>query len=174
MENIKTLPISMESEALAALKSDMDSLITQTITSMQAWKNKEGVINVKLTIKLNEDLADDGKGGMRPVVVPRFEHKVAAVLQAKAERKGSTTDEYELVWDEEGGQYVMVRKANNQTSIFDDKGNNGFDYDVFGGHLESGGEVTEAEDDDDDLPFEDDEDEQDEDGPLPFEDDETD
>lgn len=51
----------------------------------------------------------------------------------------------------------MVRKANNQTSIFDDKGNNGFDYEVFGGHLEAGGEVTEAEDDDD-LPFEDDED----------------
>lgn len=174
MENIKTLPISMESEALAALKSDMDSLITQTITSMQAWKNKEGVISVKLNIKLSEDLADDGQGGTRPVVVPRFEHKVAAVLQAKAERKGSTTDEYELVYDEDAGQYVMVRKANNQTSIFDDKGNNGFDYDVFGGHLESGGEVTEAEDDDDDLPFEDDEDEQDEDGPLPSEDDETD
>lgn len=157
MENLNTLPISMESDALSALKSDMDTLITQTISSMKAWNNKEGVINVKLTIKLNEDLADDGKGGMRPVVVPRFEHKVAAVLQAKAERKGSTTDEYKLVWDEEGGQYVMVRKANNQTSIFDDKGNNGFDYEVFGGHLEAGGEVTEAEDDDD-LPFEDDED----------------
>lgn len=82
MENLNTLPISMESDALSALKSDMDTLITQTISSMKAWNNKEGVINVKLTIKLNEDLADDGKGGMRPVVVPRFEHKVAAVLQA--------------------------------------------------------------------------------------------
>ena len=87
MENLHTLPISMESDALATLKSDMDTLITQTISSMKAWNNKEGVINVKLTIKLNEDLADDGKGGMRPVVVPRFEHKVAAVLQAKAERE---------------------------------------------------------------------------------------
>lgn len=158
MENLNTLPISMESDALSALKSDMDTLITQTISSMKAWNNKEGVINVKLTIKLNEDLADDGKGGMRPVVVPRFEHKVAAVLQAKAERKGSTTDEYELVWDEEGGQYVMVRKANNQTSIFDDDGNSGFDHDIFGGHLEAGGEVTDAVDDDDDMPFDDDSD----------------
>ena len=157
MENLHTLPISMESEALAALKSDMDSLITQTITSMKAWNNNEGAINVKLVIKLTEDLADDGQGGMRPVVVPRFEHKVAAVLQAKAERKGSTTDEYELIWDEDAGQYVMVRKANNQTSIFDEEGRGqGFDYDVFGGHLEAGGEVTDAEDDDEDLPFEDD------------------
>lgn len=157
MENMKTLPISMESEALSALKSDMTTLITQTITSMKAWNNNEGAINVKLTIKLTEDLADDGQGGMRPVVVPRFEHKVAAVLQAKAERKGSTTDEYELIWDEDAGQYVMVRKANNQTSIFDEEGRGqGFDYDVFGGHLEAGGEVTDAEEDDEDLPFEDD------------------
>lgn len=156
MENMRTLPISMESEALSALKSDMDTLITQTISSMKAWNNKEGTINVKLTIKLNEDLADDGEGGMRPVVVPRFEHKVAAVLQAKAERKGSTTDEYELVWDEDAGQYVMVRKAQNQTSIFDEDKPGGFDYDVFGGHLEAGDEVLDA--DDENLPFEDDED----------------
>lgn len=174
--SIINLPISMESEALAALKADMDSLITQTITSMQAWKNKEGVISVKLNIKLSEDMADDGRGGTRIVTVPRFEHKVSAVLQAKAERKGSTTGEYELVWDEDTCRYVMVRKADNQTSMFDEEDQNqGFDYKVFGGHLEASGEVTDTEDGDDDLSFEDDDldDEQEEDGPLSSEDDET-
>lgn len=175
MENYEVMPITMESDALAALKADMDTLITQTISSMKAWNNNEGTINVKLTIKLNEDLADDGRGGMRPVIVPRFEHKVAAVLQAKAERKGSTTDEYELVWDEEAGRYVMIHKVSNQTSIFDktDKqGNRGFDYDVFGGHIEAGGEVTDAEDDNENGDFDNENDDSDNEN-GDFEDDET-
>lgn len=119
---MKMMPITMESDALSGMKSDFDLLITQAISSMQAWNSRKSVISLRLEIKLDKALVDDGQGGKRGVIMPQFEHKVNAVIQAKTELKGGTADEYELVWDELAKRYGMVRVSSNQTSLFEDAG----------------------------------------------------
>lgn len=119
--------ITMESDALSDMKRDLDLLITKIIGSMRAWNSTEGAINLKLTIKLNEIMADDGAGGLRGMTVPVFEHKVSAVIQAKTELKGETPSEYELVWDAIAMRYGMVKVRSGQTSLFDEDEETGED-----------------------------------------------
>lgn len=119
------LPITMESDALSDMKRDFDLLITQIISSMQAWNSTEGAISLKLTIKLRPDLAPDGTGKSREIISPMFEHKVSAMIQAKTELKGGTPGEYELVWDAQSKRYAMVKVRTSQTSLFDADGETG-------------------------------------------------
>ena len=111
--------ITMESDALSIMKRDFDLLMTNAITAMQAWRSQESVINLKLTIKLNKVMSDDGAGGLREMTVPTFEHKVSAVIQARSELKGGTHEDYELVWDAKAMCYGMVEMRSNQTSLFE-------------------------------------------------------
>ena len=120
MTQPNNIAVNMESEALANLKNDMNRLITHTLMSMQAWDKQESAITVKLTINLEELMRDDGKGGMRAVTVPHFEHKISAVLQAKAELKGKARGDYELVYDEFTNSYSMKSLDSNQTTLFDE------------------------------------------------------
>lgn len=119
MKSSNVMPVNMESEALENLKRDMDLLITRTLMAMQKWDNNEAAITVKLTINLEDAAAEDGKGGMRAVIVPRFEHKVSAVLQAKSEIKGRANESCELVFDPDTNTYAMKSLDKNQTSLFD-------------------------------------------------------
>ncbi len=160
MENNEfKMPLSMESEALARLRLDMDAMLTSTIADMTKYGNGKAKLAVAIDIELDNDMLPDGQGGHRQAVVPTIKHKVKTQIQVKGERGGEIPSGYELLWDQDNNCFYLRHQSNNQISIFDEdeEKKGGFDYEVFGGHLEAGGEVTDPEDDNEDLPFEDDE-----------------
>lgn len=148
MENLNTLPVSMESEALAALRAAIDGLLTRTIARTRETKQNKAKLAVALEIELEDAALPDGYGGLREGVVPVIKHNVKTQIQLTDEIKGRVPGGYELVWDKKSACFKLRPIPKNQTSLFDD------DDRTSSGLLE-----------DNDLDLDD--------SPLPFEDDET-
>lgn len=110
--------ISMESEAMEALRADMNAIINKTIKTMQMGKNGEATVSVKIKIGLEERTICHNDG-TRQAIVPTFEHDVQSVVQTKDKKSGSMSGERELVYDPENDTWYM-RDIRAQISIFDE------------------------------------------------------
>ena len=68
---------------------------------------------VKVSLKIALSKAEDSNikindlDGMREVLIPRFDHKVASVLQIKDEASGTLGGNFELVFDENRKSWIM-------------------------------------------------------------------
>lgn len=121
MNNQNTLTLKIESEAFAPLRTDLNTILKRTLTNMEHKQSDTAEISVKLKIELakmpiRDDAFDDN---LRYTVRPKFVHKVSSVLQVKDEESGSMSGEYELVWDDEAGEYVMRPIHDPQISMDD-------------------------------------------------------
>ena len=113
------MPLSLKSDTFAALKEDFDSVLTRTIANMEMRCAREATINLKVSISL--DKTEDVKnGGSRPVTIPSFKHDISSVMQVKDKKSGALTGDYELVWDDDEGNYVIRRIDDGQTIMRDD------------------------------------------------------
>lgn len=124
MNNV--LALTMESEAFTALKSDFKQVLRRTLANMERKESEQAELTLKLKISLEKDTAPDFREvryrAERDIVRPTFTHKVSSVMQIKCEKSGILSGDYELVWDEDSGDYIMRPIDNGQISMLDDEG----------------------------------------------------
>lgn len=111
------ITVSMDSETLSGLKSDIDNMINRTLRTMHSSQNGEAVISVKLKISLEKRTVDNEKV-FREAICPKFEHDIQSVVQTKDKISGATQGDYELVYDPKLDRWVM-RDMRGQMSMFD-------------------------------------------------------
>lgn len=126
MQKSNVLALTMESEAFNGLKTDFNQVLRRTLTNMERKESEQAELTVKLKISLEKDTAPDFSEvryrAERDIVRPTFTHKISSVMQIKCEKSGVLSGNYELVWDEESGDYVMRPIEDGQMSLFDKNG----------------------------------------------------
>lgn len=124
MQENNVLSLTMESEAFNGLKNDFDKVLRRTLTNMERQNSEQAELTVKLKILLKRDVVPDldetKYSAERDIVKPTFTHKVSSVMQTKCEEGGVLGGDYELIWDEASGDYVLRPINDNQLSIFDE------------------------------------------------------
>lgn len=125
MENSKqgVNALTLEGDAFNALKADFNMVLRKTLANMQhkGADNAELKVSVKISLS-QENAIDQGANDDREVNVPKFDHKVSSVMQLKAEKSGSLGGVgWELMWDKDLGQYVIVKIKDAQRSLFDEE-----------------------------------------------------
>lgn len=127
MDRNNVLALTMESEAFNGLKTDFNQVLRRTLTNMERKESEQAELTVKLKISLEKDTAPDFREvkyrAERDIVRPTFTHKISSVMQIKCEKSGVLSGDYELIWDEESGDYIMRPIDNGQLSIFDEDDN---------------------------------------------------
>jgi len=78
-------------------------------------------VSLKIALSKAEDsnIKINDLDGMREVLIPRFDHKVASVLQIKDEASGTLGGNFELVFDEKRRSWIMREIIGPQTSLED-------------------------------------------------------
>lgn len=112
------MSLSLKSDTFSALKEDFDSILARTIGNMEMKGAEEATVTLKLSISL-EKSSVNGPNGLQDITKPSFKHDISSVMQVKDKKSGALTGDYELVWDDGEGKYVMRRIDNGQVSIFD-------------------------------------------------------
>lgn len=115
------MELSLNGETFRRLKDDFDSVLNRTIGNMEMKGADEAAITVKLSISLDKDSVE-GEDGYREITRPTFKHDISSVMQVKDKMSGTLNGNYEIVYDEESGKYVMRKVEDGQTSMFDDDG----------------------------------------------------
>lgn len=117
------LVLTLDSTAFSKMKEDFNSILKKTLGNMQVKDSREATLTLKLNISLTDAEAPDFsvpyENAMRNIKKPRFDHKISSVMQIKNEESGSLKGEYELIWDEELGDWIMKPIDNGQCTIFD-------------------------------------------------------
>lgn len=116
------MELSLKSDTFSALKEDFDSILARTIGNMQMKGAEDATITLKLSVSLENTNAVI-RGESEDITRPSFKHDISSVMQVKDKKSGALTGDYQLVWDEEEGKYVMKRIDNGQMTLFDDEGN---------------------------------------------------
>jgi len=122
MERNGAWELSLSGEALNSFKYDFDNILQETLTTMLQKKSEAAAINMRIKISLTDDIAVDAERPSRdrPIMTPRFDHKIKSVLQIQSERTGFCGgDGYELAWDAELCKYTLRAIKSPQISIFD-------------------------------------------------------
>lgn len=124
MPESKKVPLSIRDAALGAMADQFDAVLQKTLKAMEAYREKDGEITVKLKVSLMEEMAPDNDQSayeaMREVIIPSFSFTVSSVLSIKDSRKGSSGGDYELIWDSEENRYLVKLIDAGQTSLFDE------------------------------------------------------
>ena len=119
----KQYELTLNSETFAALKADFDLVLKKTLSNMQKKGSDSAEVKVSLKIALykaeDSNIKINDLDGMREVLIPRFDHKVASVLQIKDEASGTLGGNFELVFDENRKSWIMREIIGPQTSLED-------------------------------------------------------
>lgn len=115
------MELSLKSDTFSALKEDFDSILGRTIGNMQMKGAEDATITLKLSVSLENTMANI-KGENTDITRPSFKHDISSVMQVKDKKSGALTGDYQLVWDEDEGKYVMKRIDNGQMTLFDENG----------------------------------------------------
>lgn len=117
------LELSLNGNAFAVLKADFDNVLQKTLTNMQQKGSEAAEVKIGLKISFDKEVMSgiqiNNLDGQKEVVIPRFDHKVASVLQIKDEVSGSLGGEYALVYDNVRKDYVMREIVSPQTTLDD-------------------------------------------------------
>lgn len=112
------MELSLKGETFTALKEDFDAVLGRTIKNMESKGADEATITLKLGISLEKTTDFSGEEA-EEVTKPSFKHDISSVMQVKDKKSGALTGDYQLVWDEDEGKYVMKRIGDNQMTLFD-------------------------------------------------------
>lgn len=124
----KSYEMKIEREAFAALREDLNKVLTRTLANMEKRESEQAVITTKLTITLVKATVpnyDSPVSDTREICKPKIEHKVGSVMQIKDEESGALKGEYELVWDPAKGDYVIRQIDNGQIDMFTQRDEDG-------------------------------------------------
>lgn len=116
------MELTLKSDTFSALKEDFDSILARTIGNMQMKGAEDATITLKLSVSLENTNAVI-RGENEDITRPSFKHDISSVMQVKDKKSGALTGDYQLVWDDDEGKYVMKRIDNGQMTLFDDDGN---------------------------------------------------
>lgn len=111
-------PLSLSGDTFEGLKGDFDQILHNTLTNMESKNADTAELSIKLKISTKKE-SDARTGKPRTLTIPSFEHSVQSVLQIKNKKGGSMGGNYELVLDENTGEFVMKFISDGQTSLFD-------------------------------------------------------
>lgn len=114
------LALSLKSDTFSALKEDFDSILAKTIGNMEMKGAEDATITLKLGVSL-EKSSISGPNGIQNITKPSFKHDISSVMQVKDKKSGALTGDFELVWDQDEGKYVMRRIDNGQTTLYQDE-----------------------------------------------------
>lgn len=85
---------------------------------MESKSADEATITLKLAISLEKESTNFGEEP-KQITRPTFKHDISSVMQVKDKVSGTLKEDYELVFDEEEGKYVMRPISNGQMTIFE-------------------------------------------------------
>lgn len=105
--------LSLDGCAFAEMKSDFDSVLTNTVKNMENKKAEEATINLKLKITLER-----GFFGGRIVTIPSFVHDVTSVMTVKMKEHGTMPGQYEMYYDKEKDKWAVRLFGDGQESLF--------------------------------------------------------
>lgn len=121
MQN-NTIALTLESEIFNELKENFNQILQKTLINMESKESEQAELTLKLKISLINDTAPDFSEvryrAERDIIRPTFSHKISSVMQTKCEKSGEVMGDYELVWAQEKGGYVMRPIDNGQISMF--------------------------------------------------------
>jgi hypothetical protein len=124
----RELKLNLEGEAFADLRTDINEYLQMTLAKMDEINSSEAEITAKIIISLDRTelplLTEDKKEELRDAMMPKFKHKVSALMKTKFERSGELRPEgeYELVFDEKRKEYIMRKILDPQVSLYDTDG----------------------------------------------------
>lgn len=117
--------LHIDDEAFEGMRMDADRVLQKLIKNMVEKGALEGSLTIKVDVLFQQEYIPNYdpeiEGESRKVLMPSFSHKVGSVMQIKDEAKGgSKYDGFELIWDDEAGEFVMKPITNTaQRNIFD-------------------------------------------------------
>ncbi len=112
------IQLSLDGDTFSALKKDFDAVLLRTVGNMESKSADEATITLKLTISLEKERTNFGEEP-KQITRPTFKHDISSVMQVKDKVSGTLKEDYELVFDDEEGKYVMRRISNGQMTIFE-------------------------------------------------------
>lgn len=112
------IQLSLDGDTFAVLKKDFDAVLLRTVGNMESKSADEATITLKLTISLEKESTHFGEEP-KQITRPTFKHDISSVMQVKDKVSGTLKEDYELVFDEDEGKYVMRRISNGQMTIFE-------------------------------------------------------
>lgn len=112
------MELSLKGDTFTALKEDFDAILARTLKNMESKGADEATITLKLGISLEKTTDFSGEEA-EEVTKPSFKHDISSVMQVKDKKTGALTGDYQLVWDEDEGKFVMKRIGDNQMTLFD-------------------------------------------------------
>lgn len=122
MKNQTVYELNLDSDAFGALKTDFNQILRRILSKMEKHESEEAKMNVEMKISLQKvdarDLSSNGNH-TREVLKPTFKHKVTSAISLKDEKSGFLGGNYELVWDEDSGDYILRPIDDGQYSLFD-------------------------------------------------------
>ena len=106
--------LSLDSEAFANLKRDIDISINNLLERMQYYGEDKATINVKLNVSFYHEYDNYGvQLGIRP----EFEHKVSTSIKHTNKREGVIADDYLLINDGDGGFKLIPRTKQTEMNL---------------------------------------------------------
>ena len=105
--------LHLEGDAFAGLRTDFNQLLRDILQNMERYETEDAQMTVKLDISLIKSMTED----YREIVKPQFKHKITTVIKMQNDKSGFLDGDYELVWDKNKGDYVMIALGGEQVSI---------------------------------------------------------
>lgn len=105
--------LHLKGDAFAGLRTDFNQLLRDILQNMEHYETEDAQMTVKLDISLIKSMTED----YREIVKPQFKHKITTVMKLQNDKSGFLDGDYELVWDKDKGDYVMIALGGEQVSI---------------------------------------------------------
>jgi len=119
----KSMQLSLKGDTFSALQEDFDAILARTVGNMEMKGADEATITLKLKVTLEKatarDFESNGYDATRDITKPSFSHDISSMMQVKDKRSGALRGDYELVWDNEAGQYYMRKIEDGQVNMDD-------------------------------------------------------
>lgn len=112
------LDLSLNGETFESLKKDFDKILERTLGNMTMRGADDATITIKLGVSLDKMRIGDPLV-YRDVVKPSFKHEISSVMTVKDKMTGQFAGDYELVFDEQEGKYVIRKYDDGQMSVFE-------------------------------------------------------
>ena len=103
--------LSIENDLFENLKVDFDDMLLRTVINMNSRGAEDGSISIKLNINLERD--ENGT-----CIRPSFSHNISSAVTIKDKVAGEMIGDYELIWDDENGNYALSLLDDGQETLF--------------------------------------------------------
>jgi len=123
VRNAAVHEISIMDDSFESFRKDFDKIINQAVNNMREQNLDTAEMTCKVTVETSERMvenpSENNLNEKRKAIVPTYKHKITCVIKHETKADGAFAGNFELVWDEDEGRWVMVEMGSPQTSMFD-------------------------------------------------------